>query len=410
MKDVTLRMAWRNLWRHWRRTWLTVGAMIFSNGLLIFAMSLQFGSYDMMIDNSLQAYSGHLQLQHPRYLDEAKMRYALDDIAATAAHLRRELGLDSISARAAGFALASSQQRSYGLQIAGVDPRNEPLVSTLPGLIRQGRYLEPGGGGEIVIGAVLARNLKVGVGDELTFIGSGYDDSFAAGIVTVVGIFESGIADLDRALAQVDLGYFQEVFAMQGRGHSIAVRARHIDDVDSLMQRIGALAETGDGASLRHWDELQPGLRQAIQADMASNSFMYIVLVVLVAFSVLNTQLMSVLERTREFGTMMALGLKPARLSRLVMLETALMTALGFGLGIAAGLAINLYLSRVGFSYPGMDEVALKFNLPERIYPAISLASMTLGPAAVAAGSLLAALYPALRLHLLTPIEAMRAA
>ncbi len=402
-------MAWRNLWRHWRRTWLTVGAMIFSNGLLIFAMSLQFGSYDMMIDNSLQAYSGHLQLQHPRYLDEPKMRYAVDDIAATAARLRRELGLESISARASGFALASSEERSYGLQIIGVDPAHEPLVSTLPGLVKQGRYLEPGGAGEIVIGAVLARNLKVKTGDELTFIGSGFDDSFAAGIVRVVGIFESGIADLDRALAQVDLAYFQEVFAMQGRGHSLTLRAQHIDDVESLQARIEVLLGSNESTLLRHWNDLQPGLRQAIQADMASNSFMYIVLIVLVAFSVLNTQLMSVLERTREFGTMMALGLQPGRLSHLVMLETALMTALGLVLGIVAGLIINLYLSRVGFSYPGMDEVALKFNLPERIYPAISVASMTLGPAAVAVGSLLAALYPALRLYLLTPIEAMRA-
>lgn len=402
-------MAWRNLWRHWRRTWLTVGAMIFSNGLLIFAMSLQFGSYDMMIDNSLQSYSGHLQLQHPRYLDDPKMRYAVDDIAATAARLRRELGLASISPRATGFALASSEERSYGLQIIGVDPAHEPLVSTLPGLVKQGRYLESGAVGEIIIGAALARNLKVKPGDELTFIGSGFDDSFAAGVVSVVGIFESGIADLDRALAQVDLAYFQEVFAMQGRGHSLTVRAQHIDDVESLQARIAALLGSNESILLRHWNELQPGLRQAIQADMASNSFMYIVLIVLVAFSVLNTQLMSVLERTREFGTMMALGLQPGRLSRLVMLETALMTALGLVLGIVAGLMINLYLSRVGFSYPGMDEVALKFNLPERIYPAISVASMTLGPAAVAVGSLLAALYPALRLYLLTPIEAMRA-
>jgi len=409
VRNVTLRMAWRNLWRHWRRTWLTVGAMIFSNGLLIFAMSLQFGSYDMMINNSLQAFSGHLQLQHPRYLDEPKMRYAVDNVAELAERLRRELALDSISARAAGFALASSNERSYGLQIIGVDPAHEPLVSTLPGLVKRGRYLEPGTPGEIVIGAVMARNLKVELGDELTFIGSGFDDSFAAGIVTVVGIFESGVTDLDRAMAQVDLGYFQDVFAMQDRGHSLTVRAQQIDDVELLQLQIGELLDADKNASLRHWEELQPGLRQAIQADMASNSFMYVVLIVLVAFSVLNTQLMSVLERTREFGTMMALGLQPARLSRLVVLETALMTALGLVLGIAVGLAINLYMSRVGFSYPGMDEVALKFNLPERIYPAFTLVSLTLGPAAVAIGSLLAALYPALRLYLLTPIDAMRA-
>ncbi|MDH3761663.1 MAG: FtsX-like permease family protein [Gammaproteobacteria bacterium] len=409
MNDVSLILAWRNLWRHGRRTWLTIGAMIFSNTLLVFSISLQFGSYDMMIDNTLQAYSGHIQLQHPRYLDEPKMRYALSDISASAGQLRNELGLSSISARAAGFALASSEERSYGVQIVGVDAAHEPLVSTLPGLVKQGRYLRPGAVDEIVIGSVLARNLKVGPGDELSFLGSGYEDSFAAGVVRVVGVFESGVADLDRAMAQVNLGYFQEVFAMQGRGHNIVVRAAHIDDVDSLMTAISRLNLVDDSVALRHWDQLQPGLRQAIQADMTSAWFMYIVLIVLVAFSVLNTQLMSVLERTREFGTMMALGLKPSRLSRLVMLETALMTMVGLAIGIALGFLITWYLSHAGFSYPGMEEMAVKFNLPDRMYPAISLLSLTLGPCIVAIGSLLAAIYPATRLYLLLPIEAMRA-
>jgi len=409
VNDVSLILAWRNLWRHGRRTWLTIGAMIFSNTLLVFSISLQFGSYDMMIDNTLQAYSGHIQLQHARYLDEPKMRYALPDIGATAQILRQELDLSSISARADGFALASSNERSYGLQILGVDAEHEPLVSTLPGLVKQGRYLKPGAVEEIVIGSVLARNLKVGPGDELTFLGSGFDDSFAAGVVTVVGVFESGVADLDRAMAQVNLGYFQEIFAMRGHGHSIVIRAAQIDDVERLMADITPLQIVGDSAAIRHWDELQPGLKQAIQADLTSAWFMYLVLIVLVAFSVLNTQLMSVLERTREFGTMMALGLKPSRLARLVMLETALMTAVGLALGITLGFLITWYLSHVGFSYPGMEEMAVKFNLPDRIYPAISLISLTLGPGIVAIGSLLASIYPATRLYLLLPIEAMRA-
>jgi ABC-type lipoprotein release transport system permease subunit len=136
---------------------------------------------------------------------------------------------------------------------------------------------------------------------------------------------------------------------------------------------------------------------------------MYSVLIVLVAFSVLNTQLMSVLERTREFGTMMALGLRPARLARLVLLETSLMTLLGLTLGIALGAIITAWLSVVGFSYPGMAEMGSKFNLPARMYPEISALSLTLGPGVVACGSLLAAIYPALRLRLLRPIEAMRA-
>jgi putative ABC transport system permease protein len=410
VKNISLRLAWRNLWRYKRRTWLTVGAMIFSNSLLVFSISLQFGSYDMMIDNTLQAFSGHLQVQRVGYLDEPKMRYTLDDVIATAQQLRSELALPSIAARATGFALASSNERTYGLQILGVEPDFEPSVSTIPGLVKQGRYLQPDKGEEIVIGSVLARNLKVGPGDEVTFLGSGLDNSFAAGVVKVVGIFETGIPELDRSMAQVNLKYFQESFAMQKKGHSVVIRARHIDDVETLQPRIESLLAARNKLEVIHWDRLHPGLKQAIQADMTSAWFMYIVLIVLVAFSVLNTQLMSVLERTREFGVMMALGLKPGKMSRLVMTETALMASLGLALGILVGFVITWYLSRVGFSYPGMEEMAVKFNLPDRMYPSISLLSLLLGPCIVSAGSILAAIYPALRLYAMLPIEAMRAA
>jgi len=410
VSNVALRLAWRNLWRYRRRTWLTVGAMVFSNSLLVFSISLQFGSYDMMINNTLQAFSGHIQVQHEGYLDDPKMRYALSDIVATAGQLRNELALENISARAAGFALASSNDRSYGLQILGVEPSFEPHVSTIPGLVSRGRYLRDDSYEEIVIGSVLARNLKVKLGDEITFLGSGLDDSFAAGVVKVVGIFETGLPDLDRSMAQISLSYFQDAFAMQGAGHSIAIRADHIDQTSELQQRIQRLLADRQKLVVLHWETLQPGLKQAIQADMTSAWFMYIVLIILVAFSVLNTQLMSVLERTREFGTMMALGLNPGNLARLVMTETFMMSCLGLGLGVLVGFLITYYLSFVGFSYPGLEEMAVKFNLPDRMYPSVTFLSLLLGPGIVAIGSLLAAVYPALRLYYLLPIEAMRAA
>ncbi len=409
MSNVSLRLAWRNLWRHKRRTWLTVGAMIFSNSLLVFSISLQFGSYEMMIDNTLQAFSGHIQLQHEQYLDDPKMRHNLPNIVTTAKRLRNELKLENIGARAAGFALASSRDRSYGIQILGVEPLYESRISSIPGLIKEGQFLQQDSYDEIVIGSILARNLKITIGDELTFIGSGLDNSFAAGVVRVVGIFESGIADLDRSMAEVSLAYFDDSFAMRGKGHSIAIRANNIEAVTNLQIRIEALVDNQNHLAVRHWEELQPGLKQAIQADMTSAWFMYIVLIILVAFSVLNTQLMSVLERTREFGTMMALGLKPSNLSRLVVVETSLMAGLGLLLGIAVGFVITWYLSIVGFYYPGMEEMAVKFNLPDRMYPEVSLISLTLGPGIVAFGSLVASIYPATRLYRLLPIEAMRA-
>jgi len=408
--NIVLRLAWRNLWRQPRRSWLTIGAMVFSNAILVFMISIQLGMYDLMIDNSLKAFTGHLQLQAAGFKDDQKMRQIVPDIDSLADRLRQSLALDSISARGAAFALASSDERSYGLQIFGVDPEHEFLVSSIPGLVKTGRFLNDKNAAEIVVGKVLAKNLRVSLGDEVTLLGSGRDGSFAAAVVVVVGIFDSGVTDMDRSIAEVPLAFFQDVFFMEGAGHQIVVTAPDLAAVDEIQYELERLLPPQSGLVVHQWDALLPGLKQAIQADLTSAFFMYGVLVILVAFSVLNTQLMSVLERTHEFGVVMSLGLTPGRLGRLVLLETAMMAALGMLLGALIGGLITLWFGWTGFSYPGMEQMAANFNLPSRFYPQVTLLTLTLGPAAVFAGSILSALYPALRLHWLRPVDAMRAA
>jgi len=412
--NVTAVLAWRNLWRHKRRTWLTIGAMIFCNTLLVFLISLQLGSYQMMIDNTLSAFSGHLQIQHSDYNDEQKIHQSVPNVVQLAEQVRSELGLETVAARGLAFALASSDERSFGIALTGVQPQFESRVSSFPGLISQGRYLDDPAAQEIVIGAILAQNLKVGVGDELTFLGSGLDGSFAAGVATIVGIIETGFVEVDRAVAEVPLAWFQDVFAMGAAGHSVVVRLPNLDVVDTSAARLRALLASREnladaGLVVLDWDALNPGLQQAITSDMASAWFMYAVLILLVAFSVLNTQLMSVLERTREFGIMLALGTRPGRLARLVGLETFVMSCLGLAIGVILGGLLSLYLSYAGFYYPGMEEMAAKFNLPDRMYPQISLLSLLWGPLIVFAGAMLAAIYPATRLFSLQPVAAMRA-
>jgi len=408
--SITLRLAWRNLWRQPRRTWLTTGAMVFSNVLLVFMISLQLGTYRMMIDNTLNAFTGHLQIQYEGYKDDQTIRQVVPDVRGLAAQMRTGLGFEAVGARAAAFALASSEERSYGIQIIGVEPEFEPQVSTLPGLIDQGRYLSEGVVPEIVIGTVLARNLKVQVGDELTILGSGRDGSFAAAIVNIVGIFDSGMIDLDRSFAEMPIQMFQDTFAMEDSGHNVVIRAPDLFQVASVQQQTEALLPAGEDLVIHDWDALLPGLQQAIQADLLGAWFMYGVLVILVAFSVLNTQLMSVLERTREFGIVMSLGVTPGRLGRLVLLETMMIGFLGLVFGALLGGLLTYYFSVNGFSYPGLDEIAGQFNLPDRIYPDPSAISLFVGPSFVFLASLLAALYPAARLHWLQPVQAMRAA
>lgn len=407
--NITLRLAWRNLWRQPRRTWLTIGAMVFSNALLVFMISLQFGMYELMIDNTLKAFTGHMQVQAPGYKDDAKMRQVVPDAERLAARIREALELDTVAVRSAAFALVSSDERSYGIQVFGVDPENEPRVSTVPGLVREGRFPHDPNAQEIVVGKVLARNLKVGIGDELTILGSGRDGSFAAAVATVVGIFDSGVIDIDRSIAEMPIGFFNDVFYMENAAHSIVIVTPGLAAIELYQPRVEALLPEGDDVVLQDWDALQPGLKQAIQADLGSAFFMYGVLVILVAFSVMNTQLMSVLERTHEFGIVMSLGLTPGRLGRLVLLETALMGLAGLVLGAVVGGLITTWFTYNGFSYPGMDQMAANFNLPSRFYPQVSVLTLFAGPSVVFVGSLLSALYPALRLHWLHPVEAMRA-
>lgn len=407
---LLLRMAWRNLWRHSRRTWLTATAMIFSNVLLVFMIALQFGSYDMMINNTLRAFSGHLQIQAEGYQENQRIRSSIPAVSDLAREARSALPSAGVAARAAAFALASSDERSYGIRVIGVEPGHEPDVSTLPGLLERGRFLRDGMAPEIVIGAVMARNLKVGVGDEITLLGSGRDGSFAAAVMTVVGIFKTGMAEMDRSIAEVPLPFFQDVFTMPDHGHQLVIALENLDALPAAEAAVKPLADSREGLTVLDWVELNPGLKQAIQADMSSAWFMYGVLIVLVAFSVLNTQLMSVLERTREFGVISALGVRPRRLAALVMLETTLMALIGLVIGVALGWLVTVYFNHAGFTYPGMEQAAERFNLPSRIYPTVTFSSILLGPSVVFVFCLLASLYPALRLLRLRPVEAMRTA
>lgn len=384
--------------------------MVFSNVLLVFLISLQFGMYGLMVDNSLKAFTGHMQVQAPGFLDEEKMRLTVPRISSLAQTIREQLPSELVTARAQAFVLASSDDRSYGIAVIGVEPDFEPLVSSIPGLVSEGRYLLTEDTDTIVIGALLAKNLRVAVGDEVTLLGSGLDGSFAAAVVNVAGIFDTGIAEVDRSFAQLNLPFFQEMFFMRGTGHRIVINAPVIDEAEALKDRVEFMLKDRGDLVVLDWDRLEPGLQQAIKADLSSSFFMYGMLAILVAFSVLNTQLMSVLERTREFGIVTALGLKPGRLARLVLLETAMMGLLGAVLGAIAGAGVTYWFAVNGVTFPGMEEMGAQFNLPARMHPQVGWLSVLLGPSVVFVSTMLAAVYPALRLLWVEPVEAMRAA
>lgn len=407
---IILRLAWRNLWRHTRRTWLTISAIAFSAMLLVFMITLQLGAYDMILDISLRVFTGEMQVQREGYLDKPQMRLSIPQAAALARDLRASTGLEAVGARAQGFALISSGARSYGVPVIGVEPERERLLSTIPHQVKQGRYLASVDAPELVLGATLARNLKIKVGDELTLLGAGRDGSVAATVLPVVGIFETNNPAIDRQVVQLPLATFQETFSMGDSAHLIAISGPGLRQIQDTEARVRAQLPQGRGLVLLDWERLIPGLKQLIQADMVQNWATYITLIIVVTFSIMNTFLMAVLERTREFGVMLALGATPLRIGLLLVIESTLLTLIGLAIGILLGGSIAVYLYFHGFTFPGLKELHAQFGLPGVIHPKLSFVTFTLGPAVIFVFTLLASLYPALRIRTLQPIEAMHRA
>jgi len=386
-------------------------AIAFASTLLIFMLSWQFGSYETMINASVKIQTGHLQVQAPEYNEDKDMRRVVEKPEEIGKRISTLPGVAALAFRANGFVLASSRDRTYGAFVVGIEPEREAALSTLKGIIRQGSYLAGEDDGQALLGELLAANLQVGPGDELTVIGQGRDGSVAATVLVVKGLYRSGQDEFDRSAIHIPLSTFQDVFSMRGSVHEVVILADALSRVPEVKKKTKeTLRGMGrDGLVVLDWRELLPGLVQAIQMDLVSGFIFYVILVVVVAFSILNTFLMAILERTREFGVLLAIGMKPERLMRLVLAESAVLTFFGIAAGILFGVLLTGYFQEHGIFIPGSTEILRQFGLPERIYPRLSGLSVTLGPVLVFLITFLTALYPAGRVKRLRAVDAMAA-
>jgi ABC-type lipoprotein release transport system permease subunit len=352
-------------------------------------------------------------VQHPQYHDEKEMQQVVKAPDRITAVLQTLPDVEAYTLRAQGFSLASSAERTHGVLVTGIDPDREPEVSKIKEQMRSGHFLAAEDREQALIGQLLARNLKLNIGDEITLLGQGRDGSIAASVVWVKGIFSTGIDDLDRAAIHIPLNTFQEIYTMGDAVHAVVIIADRLDAVPAIQSDLkSALKQTEQisGAQpyrVLDWDELMPGLRQSIQMDLVSGIIFYLILILVVAFSILNTFLMAIFERTREFGVLMAIGTDPNRLTRVLLIESLSLTAIGILTGIVTGCAVTAYFQVHGIDFTGSSEILSQFGITGRLYPKLSLLSASCGPAAVLVITFLAALWPALKVRRLRPVEAM---
>jgi len=405
---VLAALAWRNLWRRPQRTLLSLLSIALVCALLVFMLSFQQGVYSQMKETTLRIFDGYAQLQPQGYADDPALERVMADPVRLARKAAAIDGIKVAAPRVNGFAILARGDRSYAAAVVGVDPAAEAKVSTLARRIAAGRYLRASDSDAAILGDVLARNLGVKVGDRITLLGSARDGSVAADVLTATGLYHSGIAALDRSILQMPFARAQETFGMQGAANTIALGGASLAAVDRALPRLAALADR-HGVTVRDWRALEPALRAAVELDYATSMVLYATLVLVVAFIILNALMMSVLERTRELGTLLALGMRSGQIGAMVWAEL-LMLALGGALcGVAAGAAATLYLQHSGVVFAMDPRVLERLGVPQRLFPSLSWFSALAGPGALVGSIVLGGLIPYLRVHRMTPALAMRA-
>ena len=398
-------LAWRNLWRNRRRTWLTAGGIGFAVWLLVFAMSMQDGSFEVMVDNAARLLTGHVQLQHPAYQDDPSVEHWLAADPALRAQAVAASGVVAALPRAAAFGLVSVGERSLGVQVMGVSPQDEAAASTLPAATVAGRYLD-GAPAQAYLGAMLARNLGAAVGDEVVILGAALEGGVAASAATVVGLFETGQPALDRALLQIPIDDFRAAWNLPPDAvHSLVL----------ILDRAGraapvAAALDGPGRAALDWQALLPEARQTVELKRVGAQLFFVMVALIVTFSVVNTFMMTVFERTPELGMLMALGMRRGAVATELCIEAWWLGLLGVMLGLATAAATVAVLSQVGIPLPAdAAEVLVRYNLPDRMYPSFSIPAAVVAVVVMLVGVQVAVAVPAWRIRRLRPVQALRA-
>ena len=403
-----LRLSWRNIWRNPRRSILTIMAVFFATALLVFMLSFQFGAYDDMISSSVRLSTGHLQVQAKDYNERPNIRKSISDPDTLFKKIVSMGGVESGVIRSETSVLAAGPERSSGLLVTGVRPEDERKASSLPEQIKQGRYLQKNDRGVAVIGDLAARKLKIGLGDECSLLGQGRDGSIAAAIVKIVGIYKTGIDDFDRTTMQLELNDFDTVFSMNGSVNRIVVNMFALKDVSLLAEKLEK-SPPFKNLQILSWDKLNPGLKQSIELDLIGGIIMYLILIVVVAFSILNTFFMAIFERTREFGVLMSIGTKPGRLIKIIMAESMAMTMIGVTAGIIIGVVVTLIFSHYGIGLGESAELMTQYGFKDRMYPDLSVLSVATGPLIICTVTFITAAIPALKIPGMKPVEALKA-
>jgi ABC-type lipoprotein release transport system permease subunit len=402
-----LRLAWRNIWRHRRRTIIIVLAMSMTLAMMMWYDGMVYGFTDAIYGNAVKVLGGNIQVHAAGYRLQASSTPLLplaDPQAVIKAAQANPLTLGTTQRINTG-GLVTNHEGAFAVGITGVQPENEMNLNIIGQNVKAGRNLTSADTDSILLGKGLAEAMSLQVGDRITLVGRSQHDQMRQRTMTVVGIFDLGMADIEKQTVYISLGEAQSLYDLADQSTDVAVFLKHIGQENAVIK---AMQSSLNGYEIESFQANYPDLASAITTKGSIMNIFSVIIIAVAGVGILNLLLMAIYERTREIGMLGALGMKPAQISLLFILEGVMIGLVGVAVGIVFGLALNALLMKVGLDFGSLTSVSSYMALiTGKVYPTLGTEKLLMRASVVAVISALAAVIPAIEAGQREPAAAL---
>lgn len=410
---ILVKMAWRELLTHKKRSLITLALSAFGTALFIFANALNDGSHSQLIRSSVEVYPGYMQVSNRAFEDNPSFDHLIFDVSNVKKTLETVEGIRVYAARFETYALYVKDDQSIGAMFTAIEPENEAHVSRLKDSLVEGEYLTKNDSNALYLGVELAKRLGVGVGDSLAFISTGADYSFAADNLVVKGLFKTRLYEFDNGSGFVNKGYFDDIMRSSDMATHIIMSPREVNRIDRVTEETQKVL--GDSLVVKNYKTTLEELILAMEIDTIFGYITLGIFFIVIFFVIAIFAFLSVYARIRQIGVLRAIGTTPVQVMGMLLIEALILGVLSVGAGGAVGAYASAHYEEHPIEFSSWGEVELEEYYKQYNMVAEVTIPTEYNPPKIAVEmfimllmNLLSVLYPILMINRFTPTEAIR--
>ena len=401
-------ISWRNVWRNKLRSSVVIIAIVIGLSTGVFSTAFMNGWMNQRLDNAVKSEISHIQIHKEKFKENNETSYYIKNADLLSEKIRRIELVKGVSKRIVVNSMVASAESGTGVSVVGVNPENEKKVSDIYDKIIKGKYFEGVSKNPVIIGEKLAKKLDVDVRNKIVITIQDMDNNIIKGAFRIAGIYKTSNTSYDGSHIFVNYNDIIDITGLShGAAHEIAVYLSDDEDIDRVLEDISSFAPKG--LLTESWKEISPELGLF---DEMMQVYMYIIVIIVLfalCFAIINTMLMVVLERVRELGMLMAIGMNKLKIFSMIILETVFLSLTGGIIGIVIGVVASMISSKTGIDLSLWGEGLEEIGFATLLYPSINLENVISITFFVILTGIISALYPAYKALKLNPAETLRA-